>query len=383
MRRRLLLFVANDVGYFISHRLPLAEAARAQGYDVEIASTGDGAPLRELGFVHHPVPVSRGTSNPFGEFRGLFALVALFLRLRPALVHLVTLKPVLYGGIAARLTRVPAVVSAVAGLGFLFIGEGGARATLIRKLIVPLFRFTFGHPNQKIIFQNREDLDQLVASTGFDPRKAVLIRGSGVDLAKYRYVPETDDVPTISMASRLLRDKGVMEFVEAARQLRQRGLRARFWLIGAPDPANPATVSERQVEAWRREGSVECLGMRNDVPLLYSLSHVISLPSYREGLPKALIEAAACGRPVVTTDVPGCRDAIEPGITGLLVPPRDAVVLADALQRLIEDGNLRRRMGHAARELAEREFCIKKIVAAHLDTYAGLDHSVGGVWRAD
>lgn len=372
MKRPLLLFVVNDVGYFLSHRLPLAEAARVQGYDVQIVCTGDGTQLRAMGFAHHPVPVARGTVNPLGEFRALVALVALFLRLKPTLVHLVTLKPVLYGGIAARLARTPAAVSAVAGLGFLFIGEGGTKAALIRKLIVPLFRFAFGHPNQKIIFQNREDLDQLLAITGFDPRKAVLVRGSGVDLAKYQYVVETDDKPTVAMASRLLRDKGVMEFVEAARLLRRRGMHVRFWLIGAPDPANPATVSDAQVEAWRKEGIVECLGQRDDVPELYARSHVVTLPSYREGLPKALIEAAACGRAVVTTDVPGCRDAIEPGVTGLLVPPRDGVALADALQALLEDGDMRRRMGSAGRELAEQEFCIERIISAHFAAYEAL-----------
>lgn len=381
MSRPLLLFVVNDVGYFISHRLPLAEVARAHGYDVQIACTGDGAPLRAMGFVHHPVPVDRGTANLLGEFRALVALIVLFRRLRPTLVHLVTLKPVLYGGIAARLVATPAVVSAVAGLGFLFIGEGGTRAAIIRKLIVPVFRFAFGHPNQKIIFQNRDDLDQLVAATGFDPRKALLVRGSGVDIAKYQYVAEFDDTLTVAMASRLLRDKGVMEFVEAVRLLRQRGMNARFWLIGAPDPANPATVSDAQVEAWRREGIVECLGQRDDVPDLYARSHVVTLPSYREGLPKALIEAAACGRAVVTTDVPGCRDAIEPGVTGLLVPPRDGVALADALQNLLEDGNTRRRMGRAGRELAEREFRIEKVIAVHLAAYEALVRRSPGAER--
>jgi glycosyltransferase involved in cell wall biosynthesis len=383
MSRPLLLFVVNDVGYFISHRLPLAEAAKAQGYDVQIACTGDGAPLRAMGFMHHPVPVARGTAKPLGEFRALVALIALFRRLRPTLVHLVTLKPVLYGGIAARLVRTPAVVSAVAGLGFLFIGEGGMKAASIRKLIMPLFRFAFGHPNQKIIFQNREDLEQLAAAAGLEPRKAVLIRGSGVDLAKYQYVSEPDDIPTVSMASRLLRDKGVMEFVEAARLLRQRGLNARFWLIGAPDPANPATVSDLQVSAWRKEGLIECLGQRDDVPELYARSHVVTLPSYREGLPKALVEAAACGRAVVTTDVPGCRDAIRAGVTGLLVPPREAVALADALQALLEDNDMRRHMGSAGRQLAEQEFCIRKIISAHLVAYEALMPRSTGGGRAD
>jgi glycosyltransferase involved in cell wall biosynthesis len=372
VKRPLLLFVANDAGYFISHRLPLAEAARAAGWDVAVACTGDGALLAARGFAHHPVPVARGTAGLPGELRALVALVQLFRRLRPTLVHLVTLKPVLHGGIAARLTGVPAVVSAVAGLGFLFTGGGGPRAAAIRAVIVPLFRLAFGHRNQRIIFQNRADLDQLLVATGFAASKAIVIRGSGVDLGSYPSRPEPDGTPVVAMASRLLRDKGVGEFVAAARLLRARGVAARFWLIGAPDPANPATFTTAQVEAWQAEGSVECLGHRGDVAELYARSHVVTLPSYREGLPKALLEAAATGRAVVTTDVPGCRDAIEPGVTGLLVPPRDPVALADGLEALLADGERRRRMGRAGRELAEREFRIERIVAAHLEAYRTL-----------
>jgi glycosyltransferase involved in cell wall biosynthesis len=372
MKRPLLLFVANDVGYFISHRLPLAEAARAAGWDVAVACTGDGALLVARGFAHHPVPVARGTAGLPGELRALAALARLFRRLRPTLVHLVTLKPVLYGGIAARLTGVPAVVSAVAGLGFLFTGGGGPRAAAIRAVVVPLFRVAFGHRNQRIIFQNRADLEQLLGATDFDDRKAIVIRGSGVDLGSYPSLPEPDGPPVVAMASRLLRDKGVGEFVAAARLLRARGVAARFWLIGAPDPANPATFSAAQVEAWQAEGIVECLGQRGDVAALYARAHVIALPSYREGLPKALVEAAASGRAVVTTDVPGCRDAVEPGVTGLLVPPRDAPALAAAIEQLLADGAQRQRMGRAGRALAEREFRIERIVAAHLDVYHGL-----------
>jgi len=202
--------------------------------------------------------------------------------------------------------------------------------------------------------------------------KVVLIRGSGVDLSHYPLLPEPAGTPVVAMASRLLIDKGVVEFVEAARILRARGVSARFQLIGDLDPGNPASVSAETVRAWQKEGVVECLGFRSYIPALFLQAHVVALPSYREGLPKVLIEAAASGRAVVTTDMPGCRDAIEPDVTGLLVPARDTQVLVQALGRLIEDSALRQRMGQAGRALAEREFGIEKVVDAHLAIYREL-----------
>ena len=367
-----LLFVVNEAIFFLSHRLPLAEAARRKGYDVHIATTeGTGVQkIKDLKFTHHLLPLSRSGRNPIKEIVLIISILNLFRKLQPDLVHLVTIKPVLYGGIAARLTKINGVISAISGMGFLFVERaGGLKLYLLRNMVLFLYRFAMGHPNQKVIFQNSSDANTLVTSGYVKKNKTCLIRGSGVTLENYHFVPEPSGIPVVVMASRLLSDKGVNEFVDAARILRSRSVNARFMLIGTPDPGNPESVTESLVNEWQAEGVIEYLGFQSDIANIFSKSHIITLPSYREGLPKVLIEAAACGRAVVTPDTPGCRDAIEPNVTGLLVPPRDAKALAEAINCLINDTRLRERMGKAGRSLAEREFGINKVVTAHLDIY--------------
>jgi glycosyltransferase involved in cell wall biosynthesis len=372
-----ILFVVNDLGFFISHRLSIAIAVRNAGYAVDVGYGALGkeneSDLATLDFTLHPVPMQRGGLNPLADLYSILSLWRLFRRVQPDLVHLVTIKPVLYGSIAARLAHVPAVASAVAGLGFLFVERKGRIASLLPRIVKRLFCLALRHPHQTLIFQNPDDRDRVLAMTVVTPSQTQLIRGSGIDLAACPVLPEHDGPPIVAMASRLLRDKGVLEFVAAARLLRERGVSARFWLIGVPDLMNPASVLPQEVETWKAEGIVECLGHRPDVPSLYAQAHVVALPSYYgEGLPKSLIEAAACGRAVVTTDMPGCRDAIEEGVTGLLVPPRDVVALANAFERLIREVALRQSMGKAGRALAEREFGIEKVVSAHLQIYKEL-----------
>ena len=330
------------------------------------------AGIRAHGFAHHEVPLSRRGLNPVGEFGTLLALVRLMRRLRPGLVHLVTIKPILYGGIAARLCRVPAVVAAIAGLGFVNDPTDG-RSRGLRRIILPLLRIALRQRNLRVVFQNPEDRHALVAATGLADEQTVLIKGSGVELDRYRETPEPPPPVTAILASRLLRTKGIEEFVAAARLLRERGLDTRFRVAGDVDDGNPLTISSEQLERWRAEGLVEFLGRRTDIAELFAAAHLVVLPSdYGEGLPRVLLEAAACGRAVVTTDHPGCRDAIEPGVTGLLVPPRNATALADAIEALARDPGRRRAMGSAGRALAEREFGIEAVVRRHLDIYAEL-----------
>ena len=301
------------------------------------------------------------------------SLIRLLRSVKPDIAHLVTIKPVLYGGIAARMAGVPGVVSAVSGLGTVFGPAKGPGIRIARFAAKSLYGLALKHRNQRVIFQNRSDRDVLLKLTGIDPNKAVLIPGSGVDLSEYTMTDEAEtDAPVVVMAGRLLRDKGIHEFVEAAGILKSKGVRARFLLVGDPDPGNPSSVTESQLEAWRSKGDIEMPGFRSDVATIFSTSHVVVLPSYREGLPKVLIEAASCGRAVVTTDVPGCRDAIEPGQSGILVPPRDARALADAIEHLIAHPDVRGQMGRAGRKLAERQFSIDQVVKAHLSTYEAL-----------
>lgn len=373
MKKR-LLFVVNDAAFFLSHRLPIALGAQRNGYEVRVASM-PGLAVSEIqkhGFYHYELPLTRSGKNPFSELLVVFFIYRLFRRWRPDLVHLVTIKPVIYGNIAARLAGVHGVVAAVSGLGFVFMAAG-LKASLVRLGVKLLYRFAFGKKNLRVIFQNPDDRDVLLGMGALDPRKVEMIRGAGVDLTQYSVLPEPDGKPVVSLAARLLLDKGVGEFIVAARLLKQRNLEVKFYLIGDADPGNPSSLDSNDLDALRSEGLVELLGYRQDVAQLFANSNIVVLPSYREGLPKVLVEAAACGRAVVTTDVPGCRDAIEPDITGLLVPARDPVALADAIQRLIVDPKLRQRMGHAGRELAEREFAIENIVEQHLEIYRKME----------
>jgi glycosyltransferase involved in cell wall biosynthesis len=370
-----LLIVVNTAAFFRSHREPVALAARAAGYRVVVATAdGPDSPVTEdSGLELRSVPLTRSGRNPFTELHSLASFIRLFREIRPDIVHLVTIKPVLYGGIAARLARVPAVVFAISGLGVVFSTSRGRRFDVTRFVAGILYRIALGHRNQRVIFQNPNDRRLLEELAGLAPEQTVMIPGSGVDLDEFAYTEEPDSAPVVVMAARLLREKGVNEFAAAARILKERGVTARFVLAGDPDPGNPSSVSAADVARWEEEGIVDVLGFRSDIGALFAASHVVVLPSYYgEGVPKVLLEAAACGRPVVTTDMPGCRDAIVPGDTGLLVPAKDPDALAEAMRALIEDGDRRRRMGLAARQLAEDRFGVEDVIEQHLATYEAL-----------
>lgn len=372
-----LLIIGNDAKYFLSHRLPIALAAREEGYEVHIA-TPEGPSVKEiksLGFSHHELFFSRSGTNPFGELKALLSICSLCWSLRPEVLHLVTIKPVLYGGIAARLSPVKGVLAAVPGLGFIFMARG-VKANLVRGIISIMYRLALGKRNLLAVFQNPDDQKALMDIGAITLQKSMIIRGSGVSLLQYSMSPEVDGVPVVTFAARLLRDKGVIEFVEAVRILKSRGLNARFQLVGNIDRGNPTSISAENVDSWLNEGVVQSLGYCSNMAEVLKNSHVVVLPSYREGLPKVLIEAAACGRAVVTTDVPGCRDAIDPDVSGLLVPVRNASALAEAIQRLLENPELRREMGLAGRALAERAFAIESVVSKHLETYRLLERNI-------
>lgn len=367
---RKLLFVVNDAGFFLSHRLPIGLAAREQGWTVSVAAPA-GRGEREVeahGFPLHRIPLSRRGSRPWEEAQSIASLVTLFRRVRPDIVHLVTIKPVLYGGVAARLAKVPAVVSAVSGLGTVFLAEGRL-ASARRTAVEAIYRLAFRHPAQRVILQNPDDLATFTRRGILDEGRTVLIRGSGVKLSTFAHTPEPAGMPLVVLAARMLKDKGIREFVEAARILRREGVEARFALVGPVDPGNASALSQAELEAFVAEGSVEWLGARSDMPVVLASSHVVCLPSYGEGVPKVLLEAAACGRPIVTTDVPGCREVVDHDRNGLLVPARDPAALAAALRTLVESRETRQRMGAHGRARAVREFSIGSVVDATLRTY--------------
>lgn len=360
-----LLFLVTEDWYFCSHRLPIARAAKLAGYDVHVACRvrSHAARIEQEGITLHPlVALSRSSRHPVREAKALAEIVRLYRTMRPDLVHHVALKPVIYGSIAARRAGVPAVVNAMAGLGYVFSSQD-LKARLVRPLVGGVLRALIEGPRARVIVQNRDDAEHLGV------RDPVVIPGSGVDLDAFAPSPEPPGTPVVALPARMLRDKGVAEFVEAARRLKQADVQARFALVGAPDDENPASIPESQLRAWHAEGAVEWWGWREDMAAVFRESALVCLPSWREGLPKALIEAAAAGRPIVTCDVPGCRDVVADGENGLLVPPRDARALAVALGKLVQDAHLRTSMGEAGRRRAAR-FSTGQVVEQTLRVYA-------------
>jgi glycosyltransferase involved in cell wall biosynthesis len=367
------MFVVNVDWFFLSHRLPIALEALRQGYQVHIATglTDKLDELQRYGLVVHPLALDRSSVGLGDAWRTMVELWKVFRAVRPDVVHLVSIKPVLLGGLVARLAGAPAVVVAISGLGFVFMASG-TKAKVRLWLVGGLYRLALSHRNLKVIFQNPDDRVSLSKLAHLTDSKVVMIRGSGVDLTQYLYTPLPSGQMVVVLAARLLADKGVREFVQAARLLRQQGISARFCLVGSVDPANPTSIADTELMQWANEGIVELWGQRSDMPEVLSTASLVVLASYREGLPKILLEAAACGRPVVATNVPGCRDAIDSGVTGLLVPVRDAMALAEVLKELINNPARCQAMGNAGRVLAERAFDVRQVVAAHLHIYQEL-----------
>lgn len=367
-----LLFIVNEDWFFVSHRLPIARAAKAVGYEVHLAANTSeaGQVILAEGITSHPMQIARSGRSPLRELRCFASLFQVIRLVRPDLVHLVTIKPVLYGGIAARLLGIPAV-AAIPGLGHSFTGDGLVKRCF-QAFLITLYRWALGGANCRVIVQNQADWATLRESVGIPAERITLIHGSGVALGAYPFTPEPGLPLTVVMAARLLRDKGVLDYAEAARLVKRRHPEVKFLLAGDPDPGNPSSLGPLELEALRDEGSVELCGYQRDIPALFAQAHLVVLPSYREGLPKVLIEAAACGRAVITTSAPGCQDAILPDETGLLVPPRNAAALADAMIRLIEDSELRHRLGERGRRLAEDRYDIDQVIKAHLTIYHAL-----------
>ena len=386
---RRLLFVHNDIGYFLSHRLPVAQAAIAAGAEVQLAAPpgageGPAAALAAQGIDLVPLALVRRRMNPLGEAGTVAALARLYRRLRPELAHHVTIKPVLYGGLAARAAGVPAVVAAVPGRGTVFTRQGRAAAVL-RAGVRQAYRRALAHPNGQVIFQNPDDLAYFVDTGLLGAERAVLIRGSGVDPAEFYPAPpaaRSGEPALVLFAARMLWDKGVAGYVEAARRLRAEGVQARFVLCGEPDAGNPGAVPVAQLQAWHAEGAVEWLGRRDDMPALLRQAQVVCLPSaYGEGVPKILIEAAASGVAIVTTDTPGCREIVQHGHNGLLVPPKDTPALVAALAALLADPARCAQFGAAGRARVLAQFALPQVVAQTLALYARLLTPGGGLRR--
>jgi glycosyltransferase involved in cell wall biosynthesis len=373
-----ILFVDNQVRDFLQYRMRLAHRLRDAGFDVHVAVPREPGleDISRQGLTVHIVSIRRKSTRLLDELRCWISLLRLYWRLRPTLVHHICLKPTLYGGIAARIAGVPAVVGMLTGLGHLFTA-GTVKTRVLRWIVTRGLGFSCGHHNQYVILQNQDDCDCLVTSGAVPRDRAVIIKGSGVDLSLFRPKPEPDGPPVVLMACRLLWAKGVGEFVAAARALRARGIRARFLLLGAPDPGHPGAVPVPVLEHWCNAGDIEWLGWCDDMPAFIAQSHIVCLPSsYGEGIPRIVVEAAASGRPIVTTNSPGCREVVRHGQNGLLVPVCDEEALIAALARLIENPPVRAAMGTRGREIAAIEFSVEQVMDTYLAVYRSLLASI-------
>lgn len=358
-RRARVALVAHWDWVLHNFRLSLAGRLRDRGLEVTfVCPPGEYvARLEQAGFRWLPWRVDRRGLNPLRDGASIARLAALYRHERFAAVHHFTIKPILYGSIAARLARVPATLNAFTGLGFLFSERPAA--VRLRPLVLPVLRRLLHGPSVHTVFQNASDRARFVDARLVPADRVTIIGGSGVDTERFAPAPDVERPAqaVVLMAARLLWDKGVGEFVEAAGKLRAARTRATFRVAGTPDRGNPACIPDDVLERWRQEGTVEFLGHRDDMPAVVRQASIAALPTaYQEGVPRFLLEAAATGLPVVASDVEGCRVVVREGVNGFLVPPRDPAALAEALARLIEDRPLRERMGRAGREIAVATF---------------------------
>ena len=362
-----ILFVVNVDWFFVSHRLPLAIEALERGYEVFIACevTDKQEYLEKLGMKVYPLNISRSKTGLVSELKAVMSIYRAIKEISPDIAHFITIKPVLYGGIVSRILSLKKKVFSISGLGFIFIQEG-FKASLVKKVVKFLYFIALSGKKSHVIVQNPND-KEIIHSICTVP--ITTIRGFGVNLDAYIYKEEENTAITVVMACRLLKDKGVFEFVEAAKMIHAKDAKIKFKLYGDIDSHNPASLSEKDIKSIKKDAIVEVHGFSQNISKAFEDSSIVVLPSYREGLPKVLIEAAACGRAVVTTDVPGCRDAIEVNRTGLLCEVKNAQDLAEKIERLIVDEELRHGMGRAGRELAQKEFDIKNVIAMHFKIY--------------
>lgn len=370
-----IMFLVTEDWYFYSHRLCLARACRDMGWEVVVATRvqNHGDKIRDEGIRLLPLRLRRRDRAPWTELLTIFELFNVLRRERPDILHQVGLKPVIYGSIAAMLAPPKAVVNALAGMGYIFT-SGRFRVKVARFLIRFVLRFCLRHRNHFLIVQNDHDASSLIDSGLIRSEQITVIRGSGVNPDEYLPMPEPEILPggpaIAVVVTRMLKDKGVREIVLAARALKLRNVPVRVQLVGSPDPDNPSSIPEKTLRQWDREGCIEWLGHRNNIREIWAGAHIALLPSYREGLPRALLEAGASGRPIVTTDIPGCKDLVDNGESGFTVPPRDWVNLADAIEKLALSATLRTKMGARIREIVVAQFSEAIVVEQTVNWYA-------------
>lgn len=371
-----VLYLITEDWFFCSHFINRAKAAQSAGFDVVVAAReqSHGEMIRKTGLCFVPLSFNRRSLNPLRELKQLWLIWRLYRREQPTIVHQIAVKPILYGSLAARLAGVKAIVNAPVGMGYVFSSQDRS-ARLLRPWLRLAYRWLLNPVGSRVVFENVDDRASFVGESAVKLDASVLIRGAGVDIARFHPSVSTtkkNTVPIIALVARMLRDKGIVEFVQAAQALHAAGVAARFVLVGEPDIDNPASFDTRQLRSWHGQHGIEWWGRREDMPEVYAQADIVCLPSYREGLPKTLLEAAACGRALVATDVPGCREIVIDGHNGLLVEVRNVAALAAALRQLIENPVLRAEYGRAGRALVEAEFSDEIVIQQTLALYADL-----------
>ena len=365
-----LLYLVSEDWYFVSHRLALARAAKSAGFDVAVLTrtNAHADEILDNGLQLIPMAFERAGLGPASEVRSLKEIIQVYRRERPAIAHHVAMKPVIYGSVAARAAGTRCVVNALMGLGYVFSSDT-VKAKLLRPGVRYALRQSLRGYATKVIVQNKDDADQLIRDCQVPIWNVNLIRGSGVDVANFACGPPPSGIPVVVFPARYLIDKGINEFVAAADILKRTGTVARFAIVGAIDPINPSSLTASQLAGFVGSGIVEDWGWRTDMPAVFATSALVCLPSYREGLPKSLLEAAASGRAIVATDVPGCREIVRPKVNGWLVSPKNPVTLAAALKEAISQPQLCMNYGAAGRQIVEREFSLNSVIDATLAVY--------------
>jgi len=364
MARKKLLFVINHMDWFWSHRLPLAVGAQDVGWDVQVCAHG----------AEHDEKLAASGFTGIALSLSLFKIIRDVKRVldteKPDLVHVITLKFAFLAGLASRFCKDIKIVHTLAGLGYLFSGEG-FKPKMLRTLVGPFLKFALKHPNAAIIFQNPDDMALMVKRGFVREEQCHLIRGSGVDLKQFPHMPEPQNgKPVVVMPTRLVHDKGVAMFIEAAKIAAENGVDAAFKIAGGAVTNNPLGISDNEMRTMIEGSPVEWLGRISDMPALYAQANLIVYPSYYgEGVPKVLLESAATGRAIITTDHAGCREAVDDGTTGILVPIKDAEATAQAIATLIQNATLREKMGHAARDFVAQYYDVQSVVKRTLDVY--------------
>lgn len=372
-KQKTLVFLLTEDWFFASHFWVRGLAAKAAGWRVVLVAHESEATarIRASGIEVVPVAFIRRRLNPFAELMFAGRLAQVYRALKPDILHHIALKPIVIGGLAARFAGIKTIVNAPVGLGFVFSSDKFL-AKFLKPLVSLGLRLTLTPRGARVVFENPDDLAALSKAGMVRPDAAVLIRGAGVNIEEFSPAPEPAGPVRVILIARMIREKGVADFVEAARLLHGQ---AEFLLAGAPDPGNPNTITETELRAWEAEGLVTWLGPRRDVAALLQTVHIAVQPStYREGLPKSALEAMAAGKPLVATDIPGCREAVIDGETGFLVPPRNPAKLAEAIKTLIDSPQLRKDFGAAARLRAEQNFADGIICAQTLLVYNSFEN---------